>query len=144
MIPIVIMLPNLICLFPARLYKWIKFQRSFTSAGLWFIGLRRSLASGDALTHGFHILSVIRASKGPIFASIPDSKASILLSKPSTRIPPSDRFWGSSRAMSLTEGNSTATKASLNAVRIPSVCISSKPTSRRAWENLSASMRQRS
>ena len=35
----------LFCLFSARLYKWIWFSRLFTSAELWFIGLRRSLAS---------------------------------------------------------------------------------------------------
>nr|VFK12254.1 MAG: hypothetical protein BECKLPF1236B_GA0070989_10329 [Candidatus Kentron sp. LPFa] len=35
---------TLICLFPARLYKWIKFSRRFTNAGSCIVGLRHSLA----------------------------------------------------------------------------------------------------
>ena len=36
----------LVCLFPARLYKWIKFSLHFTNAGSCIVGLRRNLARG--------------------------------------------------------------------------------------------------
>nr|VFK37032.1 MAG: hypothetical protein BECKSD772F_GA0070984_100914 [Candidatus Kentron sp. SD]VFK43074.1 MAG: hypothetical protein BECKSD772E_GA0070983_102214 [Candidatus Kentron sp. SD]VFK77729.1 MAG: hypothetical protein BECKSD772D_GA0070982_100158 [Candidatus Kentron sp. SD] len=60
---------GLICLFSARLYKWIKFSLHFTNAESCIVGLRRSLA------RAFHFLALrARHAKGmPILVKGPPS-----------------------------------------------------------------------